>query len=250
MLSIQFQWTNVRLLIPENGKNSGITEWEVSLKTSYAMISANNTKWVSSYLFGCCKANSEPLASGYLHHMDPHVIDWVTKIGQVNRDSATYHFECDTLACWAICNTLLYVTKWQRNWESFSKIFKKLEGHFEITLLLNVLFTASELEHACVSSSVSFKFWTRTLYIKKIITTFQRLSKFKSGQLLPLKRILQTNFWSKAIFLHFNFLLTYSPYTLRVWLLFMILKYVMGYLKKLGDCEKYVKHLFKVIVDL
>ena len=52
----------------------------------------NNTKSVCSHLYGCGKADSEPLASGNLYHlmcitalilvwivgyMDPHITDWL-----------------------------------------------------------------------------------------------------------------------------------------------------------------------------
>ena len=61
---------------------------------AYSMILANNTKWVSSQLFGCGRAKVGPLGRGNLHHlmfitelllvlpvghMDPHITDKVTK---------------------------------------------------------------------------------------------------------------------------------------------------------------------------
>ena len=33
------------------------------------MIWANNTKWASGYLFGCGKANFDPLAKGNLYYL-------------------------------------------------------------------------------------------------------------------------------------------------------------------------------------
>ena len=79
----------------------GITDWDFSWKTTFAMILVNNTKWVCSHLFGCGKTNIEPLAKGNLHHrmfitvlllvwtvghMDSHVTDWVSKPAQVPKD--------------------------------------------------------------------------------------------------------------------------------------------------------------------
>ena len=65
------------------------------------MILPNNTKWTSSDLLGCGKANFEPLASGHfwilmsitalsivwpVGHIEPHMIDWVTQPGQMPRE--------------------------------------------------------------------------------------------------------------------------------------------------------------------
>ena len=65
---------------------------------AYSMILANNTKWVSSQLFGCGRAKLGPLGRRHLYHqmfitelllvlpvghIDPHITDKVTKPGQV-----------------------------------------------------------------------------------------------------------------------------------------------------------------------
>ena len=70
----------------------------LSWKTAYAIILANNTKWVSSQLFVCGRAKLGPLGREHLHYlmfitelllvwpignMDPHITDWVTKPSQV-----------------------------------------------------------------------------------------------------------------------------------------------------------------------
>ena len=62
------------------------------------MISANNGKWVPSYLFGCGKVKFGIIATGHshplmfiaalllawpLHHRYPHLTEWVSKPGQV-----------------------------------------------------------------------------------------------------------------------------------------------------------------------
>ena len=87
------------------------------------MIFANNIVWVCSHLFGCGKANFEPLVRENIHnlmlitalflvwtagHMNPHITDWVTKSTHAPRkfEVATYQFECDTLVYWVIRNTL------------------------------------------------------------------------------------------------------------------------------------------------
>ena len=74
-------------------------EWErLSWKTKYAMILANNTKWVSSQLFACGRAKLGPLGRRHFHHLilitklllvwpvghiDPLITDWVTKPSHV-----------------------------------------------------------------------------------------------------------------------------------------------------------------------
>ena len=74
-------------------------QWErLSLKTPYSMTLANNTKRVSSKLFGCSRAKLEPLRRGHLQHLmfitelllvwpvghiDPHITDWITKPSQI-----------------------------------------------------------------------------------------------------------------------------------------------------------------------
>ena len=70
----------------------------LSWKMTYAMILANNTKWVSSQLFGCGSAKLWSLGGGHLYHlmfiielllvqpvghMDPHITDEITKPNQV-----------------------------------------------------------------------------------------------------------------------------------------------------------------------
>ena len=64
--------------------------------TTYAMILANNTKWVSSQLFVYGMAKLGPLGMRHLYklfiielllvsgvsHMDPHITDWLTKLSQ------------------------------------------------------------------------------------------------------------------------------------------------------------------------
>ena len=78
-----------------------ITEWDFSEKTDSVMILANNTKWDCSHLFGCGKANFEPLAMKNIHYIifitalllvrtacltDPHITDWVTMTAKVPRE--------------------------------------------------------------------------------------------------------------------------------------------------------------------
>ena len=87
----------------------------------------------------------------------------VIKPGQVPMEFelATYQFECDALTYWA--NALLYLTKWQRNVERFFKNLLKGKG---LCRRLDVVFTASELKSAIVSSS-TFLFWFVTIWKKK-----------------------------------------------------------------------------------
>ena len=106
-----------------------IKERNTSVKTAYAIILTNNTRWVSGQQFECGKAKLMPLERGHLHqlpfiisllliwlvgHLDPQIFNWVTEPRDVTKEfrQATYHFECNTLTYWAIGNTLLYATKW------------------------------------------------------------------------------------------------------------------------------------------
>ena len=42
----------------------GRAKWDFSWKTAYAMILANNSRWVCSHLFGSGKVSFEALANG------------------------------------------------------------------------------------------------------------------------------------------------------------------------------------------
>ena len=97
-------------------------QWKrLSWKTVYSMILANNnTKWVSSQLFGCGRAKLGPLGRGHLHHL---------------------MFITELLLVWPVAHidplltpySLLCVTKWQRNGVRFLKNLQKREDHFETT---------------------------------------------------------------------------------------------------------------------
>ena len=68
-------------------------------------------------------------------HVDPHISGWFTKLAQVSGEFelTTCQFECDTLAYWAICNTLYCI--WKNDREMPRGVLKNLEigeGHFEI----------------------------------------------------------------------------------------------------------------------
>ena len=76
-------------------------------------------------------------------------------------------------------------------------------------------------------------------YIIKI--RLLRLSKFENSQLIPLKMTFQLFF---QVVLHFNFLLTYSPQTVKS---IIILHETQIRLEV--PANKYVKHLFKKIAD-
>ena len=71
-----------------------ISQWvRLSWKIAYAMILANNTKWVSCQLFVCGRVKLGSLGKRHPHHlsitefllirpvghMDPHITDWVTR---------------------------------------------------------------------------------------------------------------------------------------------------------------------------
>ena len=151
-------------------------QWErLNWKPIYSMILANNTKGVSSQLFGCGRVKLGPLERGHLHHlfinelllvwpvghMDPHTTDWTIKSRQVswtgNLPTWMWHFNPR-----AIHNTLYCM--WQgdkSNGERFLKNLKKREGHFQIILSLNVIFTTSELESSCISFR-TFQYWFGT----------------------------------------------------------------------------------------
>ena len=97
-------------------------QWKrLSWKTVYSMILANNnTKWVSSQLFGCGRAKLEPLGRGHLHHL-VFITELllVLSVGHMDPLLTLY--------------SLLCVTKWQRNRVKFLKNLQKKDGHFEIT---------------------------------------------------------------------------------------------------------------------
>ena len=95
-------------------------QWEkLSWRTVYSMILANNnTKSVSSQLFGCGKAKLGPLARGHLHHLVfTSELLLVLPVGHMDPLLTLY--------------SLLCVTKWQRNRVRFLKNLQKKEGHFE-----------------------------------------------------------------------------------------------------------------------
>ena len=97
-------------------------QWErLSWKTVYSMILANNnTKWVSSQLFGCGRAKLEPLGRGHLHHlMFITELLLVLPVGHMDPLLTLY--------------SLLCVTKWQGNGVRFLKNLEKKDGHFETT---------------------------------------------------------------------------------------------------------------------
>ena len=121
-------------------------QWErLSWKTVSSMIlSNNNTKWVSSQLFGCDRIKLGSLGRGHLHHliyitellivwtvgyMDSNIIDWGTKPIQL--------FWNGNLPTWMWClnlhNQLQYSLLGQRGGKRFLKNLQKGEGHFETT---------------------------------------------------------------------------------------------------------------------
>ena len=82
------------LKVPTNTNQGERLTW----KTTYSMILANNTKWVSSQLFGYDRAKLGPLGRWHLHHLmfitelllvwpvghiDPDITDWAIKPIQV-----------------------------------------------------------------------------------------------------------------------------------------------------------------------
>ena len=95
-------------------------QWErLSWKTVYSIILANNnTKWVSSQLFGCGRAKFGPLEMGHLHHLM-----FITELLLL---SPAGHM--DSLLT---LYSLLCVTRWQRNGVKFLKKLRKTDGHFE-----------------------------------------------------------------------------------------------------------------------
>ena len=125
-------------------------QWErLSWKTVYSMILANNnTKWVSSRLFGCGRTKLGPLGKGHLHHL---------------------MFITELLLVWPVSHmdpllslySLLYVTKWQRNGWDFWRTWKRETVILKPRRHLNVVFTSSELKPASVSSR-TFPFWFGT----------------------------------------------------------------------------------------
>ena len=121
-------------------------QWErLSWKTvSSRILSNNNTKWVSSQLFGCDRIKLGSLGRGHLHHliyitellivwtvgyMDSNIIDWGTKPIQL--------FWNGNLPTWMWClnlhNQSQYSLLGQRGGERFLKNLQKGEGHFETT---------------------------------------------------------------------------------------------------------------------
>ena len=151
-------------IFPLDHKNTVCTvststnHWDsLSWKMAYSMILVNNTKWVSSQLFGCGRAKLGPLRKGTssplrvyqsllvwpVGHMDSHITDWATKPSQVwlTGNLPTWMWGLN-LQCHSKYS-LLYVTKWQRNGERFLNNLKKREGHVEITQSVNVVFIAS-----------------------------------------------------------------------------------------------------------
>ena len=89
-------------------------QWErLSWKTVYSMILANNnTKWVSSQLFGCGRAKLGPLGRGHLHHLmfiTELLLVW--PVGHMNPLLIFY--------------SLLYVTRWQKWGEIFEELSKE-----------------------------------------------------------------------------------------------------------------------------
>ena len=88
-------------------------------KTVYSIILANNnTKWVSSQLFGCGRAKFGPLGRGHLHHLmliTELLLLWPA--GHMDSLLTLY--------------SLLCVTRWQRNGVKFLKKLRKRDGHFE-----------------------------------------------------------------------------------------------------------------------
>ena len=150
------------------------------------MILANDTMWICSHLLGWCKNKFEQLARRYFHHLmfiaalfliwtvdhvGPHSTNWVIKSIQVPREFklATYQFECDALAYWAIRN--IHYCMWQNDsgmTRGFSRTCKRGRTILKLRRSLNVVFTTTELQ-AASSSSNTFWFWLRTLFMKKKI---------------------------------------------------------------------------------
>ena len=92
-------------------------QWErLSWKTVYSMILANNnTKWVSSQLFGCARAKFGPLGRGHLRHLmfiTESLLLW--RIGHMDPLLTLYSLFC--------------VTKWQERGEIFEELAKEGES--------------------------------------------------------------------------------------------------------------------------
>ena len=98
-----------------------------SWKTVYSMILPNNnTKWVSSQLFGCTRAKLGPLGRGHLHHL-VFIIELLPVLPVGHMDLLL------------IIYTLLCVIKWQEWGEIFEELAKE-GGSFWNNVDVSMLF--------------------------------------------------------------------------------------------------------------
>ena len=152
-------------------------QWEIlSWKTAYAMILANNAKWVSNQLFGCGKAKLGPQGQGDLYHlmfitellivwpvcqMSSYVADWSLNLdkcpGKLNCQAT--NFLTYTLTYATICNALYGLWKCDRGMgRDFWGACKRERVILKLCTRLNAVSTVSELEPANVSSR-TVPFW-------------------------------------------------------------------------------------------
>ena len=125
--------------------STNTNQWEkLNWKTVYSMILANNnTKWVSSQLFGCGRAKLEPLGRGHLHQLITELL-LVLPVGHMDPLLTLY--------------SLLCVTKWKRKGWDFWRTCKRTTIILGQCRRLDVIFTLSELKPDSVSSR-TFPFW-------------------------------------------------------------------------------------------
>ena len=124
-------------------------QWErLSWKTVYSMILANNnTKWVSSQLFGCGRAKLGPLGRGHLHHL--FVYHWI-----ISLTCRSHGRSVDSLLS-IVCNKV--TEEWGDIFEELAKEGRSFRKH----TCLNTVVTSSELKPASISSR-AFPFWFGT----------------------------------------------------------------------------------------
>ena len=122
-------------------------QWNrLSWKTACSMILANNnTKWVSSQLFGCGRTKFDPLGRGHFHHLV-----FITELIQVLPVGHMYPL--------LTLYSLFCGTKSQRNGWRFLKNFEKKDIILRQHRRLDVVFTLCELKPDSISSR-SFPFW-------------------------------------------------------------------------------------------
>ena len=155
------------------------------------ILANNNTKWVSSQLFGCTRAKLGPLGRGHLHHL--MLITELLLIWSVG------HMD-PLLTIWS----LLCVIKWQEWGEIFEKLAKE-GGSFWNNVDVSMLFS-HHLNWNLIAFLPELSHFDLECNSHKEIVKIRllRISKFWNSQVVPLKMTFQL---ICQVVKHFSFML-------------------------------------------